>query len=236
MLSFDIELLQDQNLNPIQLELSSHSFQTVCIKNRGETFVEVESSSTIGELRGKYCQSKHLDVLRIRFLFNGERLEDKDLIITIGLKEGENIEAFEECRGGGPPGKKGILDSEDKIIEALSANSDNDDTTSESSSDESQCESTLTSSVKSKMTIKHQFKEDVCESEIIDIRKDPVDEGKALIAESMLESQRDIVIHSLVEELRNEFKIGNLTVKNPLHMQIWFYLQLQNDPLRPSPG
>jgi hypothetical protein len=32
--------------------------------------------------------------------------------------------------------------------------------------------------------------------------------------------------NSLVEELKNQFKIGNLSVKNPLHKQIWFYLEI----------
>ena len=126
--------------------------------------MEIEKTSTIGELRKKYCHGEDLDVSRIRFLFHGERLEDKDIIVTMGLEEGEHIEAFEECKGGGPPGKTGILDNEDKIIEALNASSDNDDTASESSPDESKCESAFSTSVKSKRTTILHFT-DVCESE-----------------------------------------------------------------------
>ena len=188
MLSFDINFLQDQNLNLHQLESSSQSFEIVCIKNRRETFIEIEKTSTIGELREKYCHGEHLDVSSIRFLFNGEWLEYKDIIATMGIKEGGKIEAYEECKGEGPPGKTGILDDDDKIIEALNASSDNDDTASESSSDESKCESAFSTSVQSKRTTKLHFTY-VCESEIVDIRKDPVEVGQPIIGDSNEESQ-----------------------------------------------
>ena len=69
-------------------------------------------------MRKQFCNKEMKDPHVIRFFFNGERLNDETILNMLNLNN-EEIEAFEECKGGGPPTKKHKTYDEKQIIEAL---------------------------------------------------------------------------------------------------------------------
>ena len=79
----------------------------------------MRSSSTVGDLREKFCEKSNTDANATRFLINGERLEDKTFLKWLDLEERDRIEVFLECRGGGPQTKKHLLKSDEDILDAL---------------------------------------------------------------------------------------------------------------------
>ena len=80
----------------------------------------MKSSSTAGDLKEKFCDKTKEDDNKTRFLLNGERLDDESILHLLNLEKGDKIEVFLECRGGGPPKIKYLLNSkEDQILDAL---------------------------------------------------------------------------------------------------------------------
>ena len=83
-------------------------------------------NSTVGDLRESFCLKMNLNASEIRLLLNGERLEDNLTLHNLNLENGEVIDAFHECSGGGPPGKKMMLNSDKQILDALNDITDSD--------------------------------------------------------------------------------------------------------------
>ena len=69
-------------------------------------------------MRKQFCNKVKKEPSVIRFFFNGERLNDETILNVLSLNN-EEIEAFEECKGGGPPTKKRQTYNDDQILEAL---------------------------------------------------------------------------------------------------------------------
>ena len=68
-------------------------------------------------LRGSFCRKQNLDQSTLRFLLDGERIEDSATANSLDLENNGIIEAFVEMQGGGLPGRKGL--SEDEVKKLL---------------------------------------------------------------------------------------------------------------------
>ena len=55
---------------------------------------QLKQTEEIGELRKIFCQAENLELSLARLLFNGQRLEDSDIIETLLINGDDVIEAF----------------------------------------------------------------------------------------------------------------------------------------------
>ena len=75
---------------------------------------ELSKNEEIGELRKSFCQAEKLKLSSVRFLLNGQRLEDAEKIESLLRGDGGVIEAFFELAGGGKPkNAKNLVDEKD---------------------------------------------------------------------------------------------------------------------------
>ena len=85
--------------------------------------MKIQDKCSVGDLRKQFCNEVKMDPHVIRFLFDGERLNDEIILKVLNLNN-EEIEAFEECKGGGLPTKKHKTFDETQILEALNKSLD----------------------------------------------------------------------------------------------------------------
>ena len=83
-----------------------------------KTALEILDKLSVGDMRKQFCNKVKKEPSVIRFFFNGERLNDETILNVLSLNN-EEIEAFEECKGGGLPTKKRQTYNDDQILEAL---------------------------------------------------------------------------------------------------------------------
>ena len=75
---------------------------------------ELNKNEEIRELRKYFCQEEKFHLSSVRFLFNGQRLEDDEKIESVLTRDGDVIEAFLELVGGGKPKiVKNLVDPKD---------------------------------------------------------------------------------------------------------------------------
>ena len=80
---------------------------------------ELNKNEEVGKLRTYFCQAEKLQLSSVRFLLNGQRLEDFEKIESLFIRDGDVIEAFLELVGGGKPKcVKNLVDPKD-ILTAL---------------------------------------------------------------------------------------------------------------------
>ena len=197
---------------------------------------EVGTNSTIRDLRKKFCDEMDLDISKTRFLLNGERLEDKSIIKMLNLEDSDKIEAFIECKGGGPPRNKKFLNSEEQILNALNESSECFD------SDERQSETDL--------EVKKISDSRLDEQEIIDlkvpenkkemIRDSPTKElstdensNQVLHDNCFEESHRFDEVQETntdnddwLDSVRSDFNHGMFDGTSSLHKKLKFYMKL----------
>ena len=89
---------------------------------RQESTFTMKEDSTVEDLSGKFCKQLGIDEHKARFLLNGERLDKKSKLNILKMQEDDVIDAFLECRGGGPVPKNSILNSDQQILDALELN------------------------------------------------------------------------------------------------------------------
>ena len=83
----------------------------------------------MGVLRANFCYEEKLDIDNVRFLLDGERIQDDDTPVSLRLSYGDVIEVYSDMRGGGPPKelKENISGDDKKILEFLDQSFDLDD-------------------------------------------------------------------------------------------------------------
>ena len=111
------DISQDQNLIKPSGDEDPSSI-TVYVSYGENIELKIEKSSSIGELRRAFCKTKKLKSESVRFLIDGERLDDKETAETLGLNDRAVIEAFMEVDGGGLP-LPNLYNNQAKILEAL---------------------------------------------------------------------------------------------------------------------
>ena len=84
----------------------------------------MRGNSTVEDLRNVFCLKMNLNTSETRFLLNGDRLEGKSTLQNLDMEIDDVIDVFNECIGGGPPGKKILLNSEKQILDALNDSTD----------------------------------------------------------------------------------------------------------------
>ena len=86
-----------------------------------------KKNETVKQMRHSFSKMKNIELSSIRFLIDGQRLDDSTKVDTISSTEGYVIEAFVELLGGGRAVKKNISNDEKMIIEALDRSIENED-------------------------------------------------------------------------------------------------------------
>ena len=100
---------QDENLS---LAVGDASV-TLSIKFDKETPMRLKKNASVGELRDQFCGKMDLNSSSMRLFFGGERLDDATLLEF--FMDGDVIEVFKGCSGGGPPPRKFEQFSEKQI-------------------------------------------------------------------------------------------------------------------------
>ena len=83
--------------------------------------LKIHKNAKIENLRHQFCKVKKLECASIKFLFDGQRVQDQDTANSLGLLDGDIIEAFKEMKGGGweKNKRKNISEDRDKILDVL---------------------------------------------------------------------------------------------------------------------
>ena len=108
---------------------------TIVVKFSEETPFRVKRISTVRELKKRFCDKLDLDISVLRFFWNGERLEDDCFFDFLDLNNGDAIEAFKGCSGGGPPSRKHQIYNEKQIQDALNESSEDFESDTNNSND-----------------------------------------------------------------------------------------------------
>ena len=86
-------------------------------------------------MRKNFCEEANLDLSSVKFCIDGQRLHDNETLNSLGLANGDIIEAYMEMKGGGWP-KQNIYNNVGKIQEILDNNDQVDMSTDDELSDE----------------------------------------------------------------------------------------------------
>ena len=84
----------------------------------------MRGNSTVGDLKRSFCHKMNLNPSETRLLLNGDRLDNNSPLHNLKMENSDVIEVFSECRGGGPPGRKVLLNSDKQILDALNNSTD----------------------------------------------------------------------------------------------------------------
>ena len=89
----------------------------------------IEDNLSMGVLRKNFCCEEKLGFENVRFLLDGERIQDDDTPTSLRLVNGDVIEVYSDMRGGGPPeeSKENISGDAKKILEFLDQSFNLDD-------------------------------------------------------------------------------------------------------------
>ena len=198
------------------------SFLSVFV-NFDNTLVQfnIRRSICFGGLRRSFCRYQNVDQSTIRFLLNGERIEDSATANSLGLEINDVIESFKEIKGGGWPGKKGLSEDEvKKLLNIIDEELDDDLNSSTSSRmDEEPIQPTNgneISEIQNKEEEKNEYEETQTNYQTritipMESQKDEQDESETL---------------DWIVILRKDYEDGKLTKLNPLDKKIIFYLEL----------
>ena len=199
-----------------------NSFLRITIRSFGEDMTfRMGPGSTVGNLKKQFCDQTKDDVNKTRFLLNGERLEDESILDFLNLEERDQIEVFQECRGGGPPTKKYLLNSDEKILDALDESLEFSESDEEKSNEESGCEEVFSHSSNEVGIDHHQIgKEDKEEARETLTKKQEIDNMTNPSLQDPPESdENDMDDNEWFESLRKEFNNGKFFGKKCKHCE-----------------
>jgi small ubiquitin-related modifier len=72
----------------------------VVSQDGGEVFFKIRKSTPLGKLMSAYCDRKGQSPSSIRFLFDGQRVNDSDTPKTLGMEDDDVIDALLQQTGG----------------------------------------------------------------------------------------------------------------------------------------
>ena len=167
----------------------------------------------MGELKQQFCQRTNLSSKSVRLFFHGERLQDECTIDF--LRDGDVVEAFEGCSGGGPPRKKTKPFNEKQIKDALNYSFEDSETELNAHEDALETDNNLSprqdDENNGKVPTIDKNMNEVSDISFVDIGK---------IKETKLNDDL------WLEELRVQNSNGELKGTSSLHVQLQFYLGL----------
>jgi hypothetical protein len=211
--------------------------------------MKLKKTTSVGELKQQLCERINLSSSSIRLFFDGERLQDECIIDF--LRDGDVIEAFKGCSGGGPPTKKLKPFNEDQIKDALNKSLEDSDDYMNAPEDALETETNL-NLVKLNEKETERPKEEESNEEHDEnnskqrkdnracLRQDGENAGKipaidrnmnvvsnsATIADMETMKEAKLKDDLWLEELRVQKSNGELQGTSSLHMQLKFYLDL----------
>ena len=186
---------------------------TIYIKLDNETTIRLKKTTSVGELKQQFCQRTNLSSKSVRLFFHGERLQDECTIDFLG--DGDVVEAFKGCSGGGPPRKKTKPFNEKQIKDALNDSFEDSETELNAQEDALETDNNLSQRQddenNGKVPTIDKNMNEVSDISFIDIGK---------IKETKLNDDL------WLEELRVQNSNGELKGTSSLHVQLQFYLGL----------
>ena len=217
---------------------------TITIKFDNETSMRLKKTASVGELKLLFCERTNLSYASVRLFFDGERLQDESILDF--LRDGDLVEAFEGCDGGGPPKKKSKAFNDDQIKAALYKSSEDSDSdvnaNEETFKKENMCDSETWKQKHTDMSKGENNEENVnavnskeskenrdCENTENITAKD---ENMNVVSNTVpIEDHEEIKGAKLkddlwLEELREKNSNGKLEGSSSLHLQLKFYLSL----------
>ena len=119
MISFPFETSKIEHRIPIlpitsakMMEIMNET-ESIQLKVRdqeaNETVYKVKMSIRMGKLKRSYAEQVGVDVSSLKFLLNGQRINDEDTPQTLKMEEDDLIEVFKEQTGGDDKGKVDLL-------------------------------------------------------------------------------------------------------------------------------
>ena len=209
--------------------------------------LKVKRTESIGHIRRSFCQKLKRKYSTIRFLLDGQRIDDTETVNSLNLKNEDVIDAFMEMDGGGLPGKDNISSEEvNKILDSdlvnektfhydSSSSSGGEDLYRKFQGNESQ---SVRKRIKINIPVNIEEIQDLMKESsekkssafndndvIPKINKEKVFENQSVGVESNTgnNDENDCL---LIDDLRNQYNDGKLKKGNPLHQKIIYYIQL----------
>ncbi|KAK7208267.1 ubiquitin-related domain-containing protein [Myxozyma melibiosi] len=68
--------------------------------NNNEVFFRIRKTTGLKKLMDTFCERQGKSRLAVRFLFDGERVNDADTPQTLGMQDGDILEVVQEQTGG----------------------------------------------------------------------------------------------------------------------------------------
>mmetsp|Transcript_34610 Transcript_34610/g.83923 ORF Transcript_34610/g.83923 Transcript_34610/m.83923 type:complete len:96 (-) Transcript_34610:177-464(-) len=65
-----------------------------------ETIFKIKKSTKLSKVFIRYARDKNVQLSSLRFLFDGERIEEKDTPKTLEMEDGDQVDVFLEQLGG----------------------------------------------------------------------------------------------------------------------------------------
>ncbi|XP_075253372.1 small ubiquitin-related modifier 1-like [Convolutriloba macropyga] len=85
-----------------QTQQKSNDYVTLKVKQEGtgEVHFRVKMSTKMSKLKNNFCERQGLSRASVRFMFEGQRIEDDMTPADLDLQEDDLIEVFSEQTGG----------------------------------------------------------------------------------------------------------------------------------------
>lgn len=208
------------------------------VKNTVDHIWQIPKNMKMDVMKRNLCRERNLIFDNIRFLLDGERINDEDTPASLGLSNGDNIEVFFEMKGGGPPEKlkQNLSGDENKILEILENTFDSDCSDISLDLEQTSKDDTLNSCknyCKDKGFPAVQYNNEFKRSsetnprrvqEILDLEKTTAytNEEHARLNEDSVKDNQNIV-----QDLREKYENGTLLSKNALDKKIIHLLKQQ---------
>ena len=222
------------------------------IKHRNSHLAKIDKTSELEDLMKTFCKQNRIRLSSARFVFEGERVHVNDTPASLGIRDGDVIEAFTMVTGGGKPEKENISGDSSKILDALDCLSVSEDSDDFTSSDENDEETIISSQdqvisfeeeptetlveTRSDLIIKFVgnvgFNSSIEDLEKLDERMEAGIKSSSKEHNSFCEVQMNveqsetcIKRSTFLSSLRKDYKDGKLNDKNPLDRKIIHFLK-----------
>jgi len=94
--------MTDTNAAGDATQQKSNDYVTLKVKQEGsgEVHFRVKMSTKMGKLKNNFCDRQGLSLASVRFMFEGQRIEDDMTPGDLDLQDDDLIEVFSEQTGG----------------------------------------------------------------------------------------------------------------------------------------
>lgn len=90
-----------QPQSPSQLRPHSETISiNVVDQNGSQVIFKIKETTPLGKLTSTYCERFRIDPKSIRFLYEGQRIDEKSTPKSLGMTQGDTIDAVLQQTGG----------------------------------------------------------------------------------------------------------------------------------------